>query len=136
MGINYLLSTNYKLLSRATTALTLKLLTFVKLSLLVYKDNKSRLAGTWQQNAPLNYDFKFYIKIYWFFCSILHYNCFFTSSIKGLENKKHQGHFFIHVCYFHYWSFFMVSLWNNHIWLTNNTCKCSNFNFIIVYFAV
>ena len=31
----------------------MQLLTFVKSPWLVYKDNRSRLAGTWQQNAPL-----------------------------------------------------------------------------------
>ena len=57
MDLNNLISTNYKLLSRARTALTLKLLTSVKLSLLVHKDNRPRLAGTWQQNAPYFFAF-------------------------------------------------------------------------------
>ena len=54
MDFNNPLSTNYNLLSSARTALTLKFLTSVKLSLLVHRDNRPRIAGTWQQNASIN----------------------------------------------------------------------------------
>jgi hypothetical protein len=75
MDSTNLISTNYKLLSRARTALTLKLLTSVKLSLLVHKNNRPRLAGTWQQNAPA----------YFFFSSSFIFSLSFFKVLKSYQ---------------------------------------------------
>ena len=96
--------------------------------------NNGTLFGAPGNRTPLkNYDFKFCIKIYWFLSSILYDCCFFSSSIKSLENEKYKRYISIYVCYLHHRSYLVVDLWNNYIRFANNISKCCYFNIIFVH---
>ena len=97
---------------------------------------EARLRAPGNRTPLKNYDFKFYIKIYWFLSSILYDFCFFSSSSKSLENEKYKRYISVYVYYLYCRSFFMVDLWNNYIWFANNISKRGNLNIIFIYINI
>ena len=70
----------------------------------------------WETERPIKkYDFKFYIKIYWFLSSVLYDLCIYSSSSKSVENEKYKRYISLYVYYLYCRCFFMVDLWNNYI---------------------